>query len=196
MLIQDNKRTVSIGNKNTLTGPSNCKKITRHHSHLSLCDDFKYLQIAIFFEKQVSFESKGIFITNSKPKTKKIVRAAFEKNMKVSDFGLIQRPFREYLLRKNFFQKSGSVTFLPLQSPNLMQKIRKILGAASEKTALPTNQIITKNANLLGRRSQKTLVLGCALQPYMLKLLEYILDILGFLTVCATFLKPPSYANL
>ena len=24
-------------NKNTLTGPANCKKTTRHHAHLSLC---------------------------------------------------------------------------------------------------------------------------------------------------------------
>ena len=63
-------------NKNTLTGPANCKKTTRHHAHLSLCaksrktnnaksrkvpktsfghfyDDFevKYLQIAHFSEK-------------------------------------------------------------------------------------------------------------------------------------------------
>ena len=40
-----------------------------------------------------------------------------------------------------------------------MQKIRKILGAVSEKTALPTNQpIITTNTDLIGprwRRSNK-----------------------------------------
>ena len=60
--------------------------------------------------------------------------------MKVSDFGLIWRRFREYLQINNFFQKSGSVAFLPLYSPNLMQKIRKIARAVSEKTALPTNQ--------------------------------------------------------
>ena len=79
-------------------------------------DDFevKYLQIANFSEKQVSFKLKVIFSTNFRPKTKKIVRAVFEKNIKVSDFGLIWRPFREYLQIKNFFQKSGSVTFLPL----------------------------------------------------------------------------------
>ena len=102
--------------------------------------EVKYLQIANFSEKQLSFKLKVIFSTNFRPKTKKIVRAVFEKNIKVSDFGLIWRPFREYLQIKNFFQKSGSVTFLPLQSPNFMQKIRKILKAVSEKTALPTNQ--------------------------------------------------------
>ena len=41
-------------------------------------------------------------------------------NIKVSDFGLLWRRFREYLKIKIFFQKSGSVTFLPLWSPNLM----------------------------------------------------------------------------
>ena len=105
-------------------------------------DDFevKYLQIANFSEKQVSFKLKVIFSTNFRPKTKKIVGAVFEKNIKVSDFGLIWRPFREYFQINNFFQKFGSVTLLPLQSPNFMQKIRKVLRAVSEKTALPTNQ--------------------------------------------------------
>ena len=63
------------------------------------------------------------------------------------DFELIWRRFREYLQIKNFFQKSGSVTFLSLYSTNLMQKIRKVLTAISEKTELrlrysnqPTNQ--------------------------------------------------------
>ena len=108
-------------------------------------DDFevKYLQIANFSEKQVSFKLKVIFSTNFRPKTKKIVRAVSEKNIKVSDFGLIWRPFREYLQIQNFFQKSGSVTFLPLQSPNFMQKIRKIRRTVSEKTALQTNQLPT-----------------------------------------------------
>ena len=104
-------------------------------------DDFevKYLQIANFSEKQVSFKLKVIFSTNFRPKTKKIVRAVFEKNIKVSDFGLIWRLFREYLQIKNFFQKSGYVTFLPLQSPNFMGKIRKILRAVSNQ---PTNQLL------------------------------------------------------
>ena len=79
-------------------------------------DDFeaKYLEIAIFSEKKVSLKLKVIFSTNFRPKIKKIVTVVFEKNIKVSDFGLIWRPFREYLQIKNFFQKSGSVTFLPL----------------------------------------------------------------------------------
>ena len=118
-------------------------------------DDFevKYLEIANFFTKQFSFKLKVTFSTTFRPKTNKIVRAVFEENIKESHFGLIWRLFREYLQIKNFFQKSGSVTFLPLQSPNFMQKIRKILGAVSEKTALLTNQpIITNNTDLIGPR--------------------------------------------
>ena len=43
-------------------------------------DDFevKYLEIADFTEKQVSFKLKVIFSTNFRPKTKNIVRAVFE----------------------------------------------------------------------------------------------------------------------
>ena len=69
-------------------------------------DDFKvkYFRIANFSEKLLSFKLKVIFSTNVRPKTKKIVRAVFEKNIKVSDFELIWRPFREYLQIKNFFK--------------------------------------------------------------------------------------------
>ena len=43
-------------------------------------DDFgaKYLEIANFSEKQVSFELKVIFRTNFRPKTKKVVRAVYQ----------------------------------------------------------------------------------------------------------------------
>ena len=130
-------------------------------------DDFavKYLQITNFSEKQVSFKLKVIFSTNFRPKIKKIVGSVFEKNIKVSDFGIIWRRFREYLQIKNFFQKSGCVTLLPLQSPNFMQKIRKILRAVSEKTALPTNQptsqptiqpVITNNTDLIRPRRRRS----------------------------------------
>ena len=143
LCINENKavflHTNSTGNKNTMTGLVNCKKTTRHHAHLSLgaksrkTNDAKSRKwpktsISAFFlqfwgqisrnckfcEKYVSFKLKVIFSTNFRPKTKKIVRAVFEKNIKVSDFGLIWRRFREYLQIKNFFEKSGSVTFLPL----------------------------------------------------------------------------------
>ena len=83
-------------NKNTLTGPVNCKKITRHHAHLSFCtesrktnnasrengqkpqfgqffDDFgiKYLQIVNFSEKHVSFKLKVYLVLTSGQNPKK-----------------------------------------------------------------------------------------------------------------------------
>ena len=77
-------------------------------------DEFlvKNLQITNSSEKWVSFKLKFIFSTNFRSKTKKIVTAVFEKNIKVSDFGLIWRPFRKYLQIKNFLKRSGSLTFL------------------------------------------------------------------------------------
>ena len=93
------------------------------HQFEQFFDDFevKFLQIVIFSEKQLSFKLKVIF----SPKTKNIVRAVFEKGIKVSDFGLYWRPFPEYCQIMNFSQKSGSVTFPPLQSPNFTQKNQK-----------------------------------------------------------------------
>ena len=73
-------------------------------------DDFEveFLQIANFSEKYVSFKLKVIFSTNFRQKNKKIVRAVFEKNIKVSDF-------HEYLQIKNFVSKiwiCGFSTFI------------------------------------------------------------------------------------
>ena len=48
--------------------------------------EVNFLQIENFSEKSVSFKLKVIFSTNFRPKTKKIVRAVFEKKMKVSIF--------------------------------------------------------------------------------------------------------------
>ena len=77
--------------------------------------EVKYLlQIANFSEKYISFKLKVIFSNNFRPKTKNMVRAIFDKNIEVSDFGLIWRPFCQYLQIQKFFQKSGFVTFLPL----------------------------------------------------------------------------------
>ena len=61
----------------------------------------------------------------------KIVRAVFDiwikKHQKVPKKGG-SPPFAT---PKNFFQKSGSVTFVPLWCTNFLQKIRKILRAVS-----------------------------------------------------------------
>ena len=69
--------------------------------------------------------------------------------MKVSDFGLIWRPLRQYLQIMNFFEKASFVTLLPSQSPNFMPKIKKKkkYGAVSEKTTLPTNHSTNQPTN-------------------------------------------------
>ena len=185
-------------NKNALTGPANCKKTTRYYAYIhhyvqnrgklmiqsrensqkpqfgQFFNDLevKYLQIGNFSEKQVAFKLKVIFSTNFRSKTKIIVRAVFEKNIKVSckksdkplepflrklryqptnqpnikvsDFGLIWRPFGEYLQINNFFQKSGTVTFVPLQSLISCKKSGKSLEPFLRKlryqlTNQPTN---------------------------------------------------------
>ena len=69
--------------------------------------EVKYIQIVNFSENYISFKLKFIFSTNFRQKNKKNGRVVFEKNIKVSDFGLILRPFCKYLQIKIFFQKSG-----------------------------------------------------------------------------------------
>ena len=118
-------------------------------------DDFevKHLEIANSSEKQVSFKLRVIFSTNFWPKTKKIVRAVFEKNTKVSDFGLIWRLFREYLQIKNFFFKILALWLFYLCSPlTSFKKSEKSLAPFFEKTALtnyqPTNQLLPATTTL------------------------------------------------
>ena len=122
-------------NKNKLTGLANCKKTTRNHVRLSLCvksrktNDAKsrkwpktsiwafilkilrsnISKLQIFLKNKFHSSWRSCLVLTSK--TKKIVWAVFEKNIKVSDFGLIWRPFCKYLQIKIYFQKSSSVTF-------------------------------------------------------------------------------------
>ena len=99
---------------------------------------------------------KVIFSTNVRPKTKKIVRDIFEKNIKVSDIGLVWRPFHEYLQIKDFFQKSGYVTFLPLCPLTSCINSEKFLEPFLRKLRYqPTNQptnppILTSNTDFIG----------------------------------------------
>ena len=51
-------------------------------------------------------------------------------------FWAILDPFSQFGPNENFFEKSGSVTFVPLWTRDFMQKIRKIILANSEKSAL------------------------------------------------------------
>ena len=104
---------------------------------------------------------KAIFCANFRPKTKKIVRAVFEKNIEVSDFGLIWRRFREYLQIIIFFFKNPALWLCYLYSPlTSCKKSEKSLEPFLRKLCYePTNQpIITNNTDLIGphwRRSKK-----------------------------------------
>ena len=65
------------------------------------------------------------FSTNFSSKTKKVVSANFEKNIKVSDFGLIWRRFSEYHQIKKFFSKirlSLSYHYSPLTTCKKSEK--------------------------------------------------------------------------
>ena len=73
--------------------------------------EVKYLQIANSSEKQVSLKLKIILTSGQKPKKS---LEPFLRKISMSDFGIIWRRFCEYLQIKIFFQKSGSITFLPL----------------------------------------------------------------------------------
>ena len=73
-------------------------------------------KLQIFLKNRFHSKLKVIFSTKFRPKTKNIVRAVFEKNIKVSDFGLIWRPFWEYHQIKNFFKNPALLLFY-LYSP-------------------------------------------------------------------------------
>ena len=66
--------------------------------------------------------------------TRKIVRANLEKSSKKSIFGPFWAIFAQIWANGHFFEKSGSVCFLRLLTPNFMQGIRKIVRADSENS--------------------------------------------------------------
>ena len=178
-------------NKNNLTGPTNCKKTTRHHAHLSCkksrkTNDAKLskwsktsiwaifltisrsnnFKLQIFLKNRFLSNWRSYLVLTSGQKQKKSLDPDFgliwgtfceylqikyffknpalwllylyspltlwkksEKSLElflrklryqstnqpiITDFGLIWRPFCKYFQIKNLFQKSGSVTFLPL----------------------------------------------------------------------------------
>ena len=113
-----------------------------------------YISKLQFFLKNRSHSNWSLYLVlTSGQKRKKSLEPFLRKISKC----LILGTFLRISPNEDFFQKSDSVTFLPLWSPNFMQKIRKILRAVSGKTALPTNQPtnqpkITNNTNLIGPR--------------------------------------------
>ena len=115
----------------------------------------EYLQTKNFLENPGSVAFLPLQSHNFTQKIRKNLRAVSEKtalptnpNEPTNQPMLIWRSFREYLQTKNFLENPGSVAFLPLQFHNFMQKIRNILRAVSEKTALPANQPKNQSINL------------------------------------------------
>ena len=62
-----------------------------------------------------------------------------QKTSFLGHFGLIWAHLAQFGHNEIFFEKSGSVTFLPLWSPNFMQEIRKIFRANFSNFALLTD---------------------------------------------------------
>ena len=107
-------------------------------------DDFKvrYLPILTFSEKEVSFKLKVIFSTNFRPKTRKIVRAVFEKNISVWFWANLET-FSRISPNQEFFSKIRLSLFYLYSPLTSCKKSEKFLRVVSEKTALPTNQPTT-----------------------------------------------------
>ena len=106
--------------------------------------EVKYLHIANFSEKYALFKSRVIFSVNFRPKTKKIIRTVFEKNIRVFN-GLIWWPFREYLQIKNFFKTPALWLFYlsSLTSCKLSKKSLEPRFWENCITAHPPNQLLT-----------------------------------------------------
>ena len=79
-------------------------------------DEFqvKYLQLKIFLRNRFHSNWRLYLVLTSGQNKKKLFEPFLRKISKCLISGQIWKPFREYLQIKNFFQKSGSVTFLPL----------------------------------------------------------------------------------
>ena len=96
-------------------------------------------KLKIFLKNRFLSNWRSYLVLTSDQKPKKSLEL-FLRKISVSDFGLIWRPFREYLQIKNFFSKIRFCHFSTFIVPNFMQKIRKILVPLLRKLRYqPTN---------------------------------------------------------
>ena len=115
-------------------------------------------KLQILFKNKFHSNWRSHFALISGPKPKKIVRAVFEKNIKISDFWLIWRPIREYLEINNFFFKTPALWLFCLYSPptsckksgkSLEPLLRKLRYQPTNHK--PTNHlIIINNTDIMG----------------------------------------------
>ena len=68
-----------IGNKNTLTGLTNCKNTSRHHAHLSICAKSRKTNRAKLWKWPKNL-NLGNFLTISKPNISKSQKNRFHSN--------------------------------------------------------------------------------------------------------------------
>ena len=109
-------------------------------------------KLQIFLKNSFHSNWRSYIVLTSRQKPKKSLQLFFEKNMKVSDFGLIWRPFCKYLQIKNFFFKSPGLWLFYLYSPlTSRKKSEKSFELFLRKLRYqPTNQSITNNTDLIG----------------------------------------------
>ena len=121
-----------LNNKNTLTGPANISKSRIFFKNLALSLFYLYSSLT---SCKKSGKSLGLFLR------KLHYQPTNEPNIEVSHFGLIWRPFHEYLQINNFFQKFGSVTFYLYSPLTSCKKSEKSLELFLRKLHYqPTNQ--------------------------------------------------------
>ena len=102
-------------------------------------------KLQIFLKNRLHSNWRSCLVLTSSQKPKKNIWAVSKENIKVFHFGIIWRPFHEYLQIKICFQKPGSVTFYlcsPLTSCKNSEKslelfLRKLRYQATNQ---PTNQ--------------------------------------------------------
>ena len=96
-------------------------------------------KLRTFLKNKFLLKLKVIFSTNFRPKTRKIIRAVFEKNISVWFWANLEN-FSRISPNQKFFKKPDLLLFYLYSLLSSCKKIRKILRVVSEKTVLPTNQ--------------------------------------------------------
>ena len=115
-------------------------------------------KLQIFLKNRFHSNWPSYLVLTSGQKPKKSFELFLKKNIKVSDFGLIWRPFREYLQIKNFF-KNPALSLFYLYGPlTSRKKSEKLLAPFLRKLRYqPTNHLQHRS-----HRTSLTLIQYCA----------------------------------
>ena len=100
-------------------------------------------KLRIFLKNRFNSNWRSYLVLTSGQKLKKSLEPFFEKNIKVSDFGLIWRPFGQYLQIKSFFKNSALWLFYLYSPLTSCKKSEKFLLPFLRKLRYqPTNQLL------------------------------------------------------